>query len=179
MKYLRNFLIFTFAFLTLFSFEVQAQTPQNALEKKIFKEIIKLPRYGVFDHISYKLDGNTVTLYGKTYSLGTKKSAERVVRKIDGVERVVNNIQELPPSGFDDSIRRQLVRSFWTNGGALYRYLQGTNPSVRLIVENGRVSLEGYVSNKGDARLANILANGIPNVFSVQNNLIVGKGESR
>lgn len=79
MKYIRNFLILTFAFLTFFTFDAKAQTPQNALEKKIFKEIITLPRYGVFDHISYKLDGNTVTLYGKTYSLGTKKAAERVV----------------------------------------------------------------------------------------------------
>jgi len=173
MKYIRNFLILTFAFLTFFAFDAKAQTPQNPVERKIFKEILTLPRYGVFDHISYKLDGNTVTLYGKTYSLGTKRAAERVISKIDGVDRVVNNIQELPPSGFDDSIRRQLVRSFWNNGGSLYRYLQGTNPSVRLIVENGRVSLEGYVSNKGDARLAYILANGIPGVFSVQNNLII------
>lgn len=175
MKHIRNFLILSFAFLTFFSFEATAQTPQNPIERKIFKEILTLPRYGVFDHIAYKLDGNTVTLYGKTYSLGTKKAAERYVSRIDGVDRVINNIQELPPSGFDDRIRRQLVQSFWNRGGSLYRYLQGNNPSVRLIVENGRVSLEGYVSNRGDSNLANILANGIPGVFNVQNNLIVTK----
>lgn len=174
MKYIRNFLLLTFAFLSLTAFETQAQTPQNPLERKIFKEIIKLPYYGVFDHIAYKLDGNTVTLYGKTYSLGTKKSAERVVKRIDGVERVINNIDELPPSSFDDSIRRQTVREFARTGG-LYRYLQGVNPSMRIIVENGRVTLEGYVANKGDYNLANILANGVPGVFQVTNNLVIEK----
>lgn len=175
MKYIRNFLILSFAFLSVLAFDAQAQTPQNSLERKIFKEIMTLPRYGVFDHIAYKLEGNTVTLYGRTYSLGTKKSAERVVKRIDGVEQVINNIRELPPSSFDDSIRRRLVGEFWNNGGSLYRYLQGANPSVRIIVENGRVTLEGYVSNRGDSNLANILANSVPGVFNVQNNLIVGK----
>jgi hyperosmotically inducible protein len=177
MKYIRSFAIITFAFLSFLAFDANAQTPQTALEQKIFKEINRLPYYGVFDFISYKVDGRTVTLYGKVASLGTKKSAERVIRKIDGVERVVNNIDELPPSSFDNAIRRQIVRDFWNRGGSLYRYLQGSNPSVRIIVENGRVTLEGYVSNRGDANLANILANGVSGVFSVRNNLIVGRKE--
>ena len=175
MKYIRNFAIISFAFLALFAFEAKAQTPQSALEQKIFKKIIALPYYGVFDHIAYKVEGSTVTLYGKVASLGTRKDAERAVRRIEGVETVINNIQDLPPSGFDNSIRRQLARAFYTDGGSLYRYLQEPNPSVRIIVENGRVTLEGYVSNKGDSNLANILANRASGVFSVRNNLVVGK----
>jgi hyperosmotically inducible protein len=174
MKYIRNFLILLFAFLSLLAFDAKAQTPQTALEQKIFKKINGLPYYGVFDHISFKVEGTTVTLYGKVASLGTKKDAERVVKRIDGVEMVINNIDNLPPSGFDNSIRLQLVRSFYRDGGSLYRYLQEPNPSIRIIVENGRVTLEGYVSNKGDYNLANILANTVPGVFSVRNNLIVG-----
>ena len=177
MKYIRSFAIITFAFLSLLAFDAKAQTPQTVLEQKIFKKIIGLPYYGLFDHISYKVEGRTVTLYGKVASLGTRKDAERVVKRIDGVERVVNNIDDLPPSSFDNQIRRQLVREFTTRGGSLYRYLQGPNPSIRIIVENGRVALEGYVSNRGDSNLANILANGIPGVFSVRNNLVVGRGE--
>jgi hypothetical protein len=177
MRYIRNFAIISFAFLSFLAFDANAQAPQTPLERKIFKEINTLPYYGVFDFISYKVEGRTVTLYGKVASLGTKKSAERVVRRIDGVERVINNIDELPPSGFDNQIRRQIVSEFWNRGGSLYRYLQGTNPSVRIIVENGRVTLEGYVANRGDSNLANILANGVNGVFNVRNNLVVGRGE--
>src|SRR5215204_3354003 len=90
MKYIRNFAIISFAFLALFAFEAKAQTPQSALEQKIFKKIIALPYYGVFDHIAYKVNGSTVTLYGKVASLGTRKDAERAVRKIEGVETVIN-----------------------------------------------------------------------------------------
>ena len=174
MKYIRNFLILTFAFLSFLAFEAKAQTPQNGLERKVFKELIKLPYYGVFDHIAYKIDGNNVTLYGKVANARNRKDAERWVKDIDGVDTVVNNIQILPLSGFDNSIRQQMLRSFY-RGGSLYRYLQEPNPSIRIIVENGRVTLEGYVANKGDFNLANILANGVSGVFSVKNNLVVGK----
>ena len=177
MKYIRSFAIISFALLSLLAFDAKAQTPQTELEQKIFKKIIGLPYYGVFDHISYKVDGRTVTLYGRVASLGTRKDAERAVRKIDGVETVINNIKDLPPSSFDNTIRRQIVRDFYNRGGSLYRYLQGPNPSIRIIVENGRVTLEGYVSNRGDSNLANILANGVNGVFNVRNNLIVGKGD--
>jgi hyperosmotically inducible protein len=179
MKYIRNFLILTFAFLSFLAFDAKAQTPQNGLERKVFKELIKLPDYGVFDHIAYKVDGSNVTLYGKVANARNRKDAERWVKDIDGVDTVVNNIQILPLSGFDNSIRQQMLRSFYRNGGSLYRYLQEPNPSIRIIVENGRVTLEGYVSNRGDSNLANILANSVSGVFSVKNNLIVGKGQDR
>src|SRR5690348_2200160 len=92
MKYIRSFAIITFAFLSLLAVsDAKAQTPQTVLEQKIFKKIIGLPYYGLFDHISYKVDGRTVTLYGKVASLGTRKDAERAVKRIDGVERVINN----------------------------------------------------------------------------------------
>lgn len=177
MKYIRNFLIISFAFLSVLAFDAKAQTPQTQMEQKIFKKIIGLPYYGVFDHISYKVDGGTVTLYGKVASLGTKKDAERAVKRVAGVETVVNNIQQLPPSSFDNQIRRQIVREFARSGGSLYRYLQEPNPSIRIIVENGRVTLEGYVSNRGDSNLANVLANTASGAFSVRNNLVVGRGD--
>lgn len=176
MKYVRHFAIITFAFLSLLAFDAKAQSPQTPIERQIFKEINTLPYYGVFDFISYEVKGGTVTLYGKVASLGTKRSAERAVKRIAGVETVINNIDELPPSGLDNDIRRQIVSDFWNRGGSLYRYLQGRNPSMRIIVERGHVTLQGYVSSSGDARLANILANGATGVFSVTNNLIVERG---
>jgi hyperosmotically inducible periplasmic protein len=154
--------------------------PDNSrsLEDQIFRKLLRLPNYGLFDHITYELEGNTVILGGSVASLGTRKDAERTVRRIPGVERVVNNIRELPPSSFDNQIRRSLVRQF-ANSPGLYRYLQGTNPSVRIIVDHGHVALEGYVASRGDANTMNILANGVPGVFSVENHLIVENGRGR
>jgi hyperosmotically inducible protein len=161
------------------SYSVSGRSSNSrSLDDQIFRSILRLPNYGLFDNITYQLQGNTVILGGSVASLGTKKDAERTVRRIPGIQRVVNNIRELPPSSFDNQIRRSLVRQF-ANSGGLYRYLQGTNPSVRIIVDNGRVALEGYVASRGDSNMMNILANGIPGVFSVENHLMVENGRGR
>lgn len=186
MKAVIRYLFIVAAFIAMAGTAAEAQNfaggkrvaGSRGIEDKIFKEIIRLPYYGLFDHITYQLNGNTVILGGSVISLGTRKSAERVVKRIPGVERVVNNIRELPPSPSDNDIRRQLVREF-SRGGSIYRYLQGPNPSVRLIVDHGRVSLEGYVANRSDANLMRILANGIFGVFDVQNHLIVENERAR
>lgn len=183
MKIFRNFLILTIAFLAVSLTDVNAQSFSDkksgrTLEQKVFKKILYLPYYGVFDNIQFKIEGSTVTLYGKVYNGSNKSGAENAVEDIEGVTSVVNNIELLPPSPFDNTIRRQLLRSIGNTAG-MSRYLLEPNPSVRLIVENGRVSLEGFVSNRSDANLFNILANGVSGVFNVQNNLIVNKEQVR
>ncbi len=183
MKIFRNLLVLTIAFLAFSLTDVNAQGSSDTksartLEQKVFKKILYLSNYGVFDSIKFKVDGSTVTLYGKVYNGINKSSAENVVEDIDGVTEVVNNIELLPPSSFDNSIRRQLLRNFENTAG-MSRYLLEPNPSVRLIVENGRVTLEGFVSNKSDSNLINILANQATGVFSVQNNLLVDKEQVR
>ena len=180
MRFIRNLFMATIAVISVSFVTVNAQNrniSESAIERKVFKEINKLPYYGLFDHIAFKVDGGVVTLYGKTYSLGTKKSAERVVNKVPGVVEVVNNIEELPPSSFDNRIRQQIVREFVRTPG-VYPYISGVSPSVRIIVENGRVTLEGYVANKGTSNLMYMLANGVPGTFEVTNHLIVDKGRS-
>lgn len=174
MRYIRNFLIISFAFLSFSVFDAQAQTPPKGFERQVFKQLIKLPYYGVFDHIAYKVDGNNVTLFGKVANARNRKDAERRVKDIDGVGSVTNNIEILPLSGFDNSIRVRTLQTF-ANTGGLYRYFWEPNPSVRIIVENGHTTLEGYVANRGDYNLMNILANGVSGVFSVKNNLIIEK----
>ena len=183
MKLFRNFLVLTVAFLAFSLTNANAQGFSDAksartIEQKVFKKILNLPYYGVFDNIKFKVEGSTVTLYGKVINGTNKSGAENVVKRIKGVSNVINNIELLPLGSFDNSIRRQLLRSVG-NTAAMYRYLQEPNPSVRLIVENGRVTLEGYVSNRSDANLMNILANGVPGVFSVKNNLVVDKEQAR
>jgi hyperosmotically inducible periplasmic protein len=156
---------------------VGGQKPAGSIERKIYSEIVSLPRYGMFDFITYRVSGGTVTLGGKVITLGTKSGAERVVKTIPGVTNVVNNIEELPVGGFDDRIRRQAYATFVSRGPA--QYFSTINPEVRIIVDGGRISLEGHVSRQSDANLLNILANGINGVFSVQNNLIVGRDAVR
>jgi len=175
MRTIRNYLLMTLA-VTTFSFvTVNAQvqnTSDAAIDKKVGKEIRMLPYYDLFDHITYKVEGGIVTLYGKTASLGTRKSAERVVKRIPGVVEVVNNIEDLPPSSFDAGIRRKVVREFENSAGVL-PYIAGINPQVRIIGENGRISLEGSVPNKGVSNLMYLLANRVPGTFKVTNNLVV------
>jgi hyperosmotically inducible protein len=148
------------------------------LARRVRHELVTLPYYGVFDNLAYQINGGTVTLYGEVVRPSTRSDAAGRVKRLPGVTRVVNNIKVLPLSGFDNDIRRATYRSIARMGG-LYRYLQGTNPSLHIVVANGHVALEGVVSNSGDRNLAYMAANRVPGVFSVQNNLRVEGGEPR
>ncbi len=142
------------------------------LAKKVRKELVTLPWYGVFDNLAYKVEGSTVTLYGQVVRPSTRSDAGRRVARLAGVERVVNNIEVLPLSSFDDSIRRRAYRQIFGTG-SLYRYAMGANPSVHIVVNRGHLTLEGVVGSEGDSRLAYIAARQVPGVFSVTNNLRV------
>ena len=181
MRYIKGFLVLVIALLAFSQINVNAQVRSVGVAKikqNVFKELIKLPYYGVFDHISFQVDGNTVTLYGKVIPLGLKKTAEKSVKNIDGVGKVINNIENLPPSRYDDTIRYRTAQTLANDGGSLYRYLIGTNPSIRIIVDSGRVTLEGFVNSKSDASLANVLANQVAGTFSVTNNLQISRGSN-
>lgn len=145
---------------------------QQQVMKQVRRELLTLPYYGVFDNLSYKVEGNTVTLYGQVVQASTRSDAEHRVARINGVERVVNHIEVLPLSGFDNEIRVRTFRAISRSAG-LYRYMMGANPSIHIVVDGGHVTLEGVVSNTGDRQFAYFAANGVPGVFSVTNNLQV------
>lgn len=177
MKIFSSFIISAFAILAFSSVSINAQSfsgkgSAGTIEQQVFKKILRLPYYEVFDNIKYSVNGGTVTLFGKVRNATNRKSAERVVEDIPGVTNVVNNIDVLPLGGFDESIRRNLYGTL-ANRGGLYRYLNTVNPSVRLIVERGNITLEGYVANRGDYNLMNILARSVPMSFGVTNNLVI------
>ena len=178
MKRFKYFIVLSIAILSFSVVDANAQYANSPLEKTIQKKLLKLPYYGVFDHITFKLDGDTVTLYGHVANAPNRKSAQRYVEDVPGVRRVVNEIEVLPVSNFDNNIRRDLYQSI-SNYGGLSRYLWTVNPSVRLIVERGHVTLEGYVGNKGDYDTMNIVARGVHGVFSVKNNLIIDNDKAR
>jgi hyperosmotically inducible protein len=151
-----------------------ASKPEGNLADKVRHQLVMLPYYNVFDDLAYRVDGNTVTLYGEVTRPVLKSDAERAVRHIEGVGQVVNQIKVLPLSPFDDQIRRATYRAVFGYGG-LYRYAMGANPSIHIIVDNGHVKLEGVVSSQMDKNIAGIRANGVPGVFSVTNDLRVDR----
>jgi hyperosmotically inducible protein len=131
-----------------------------------------LPYYSVFDNLAYKVDGYTVTLLGEVTKPTLKSDAEKAVKKIEGVENVVNNIEVLPLSPMDDQIRRAVYRAVYSQPG-LEMYSLRAVPTIHIIVKNGHVALTGAVGNQGDKQRAGIAANGVPGVFSVTNDLLV------
>jgi hyperosmotically inducible protein len=147
---------------------------QERIIKETRHELLMLPYFGVFDYIAFKLDGNNVILFGQVVRPTTKSDAENSVKRIEGVEKVDNQIEVLPPSSMDDGLRKRLFIAIYRYP-ALQKYELGVQKPIRIIVKSGRVTLEGVVDSDGDKNLAGIRANGVPNVFSVTNNLQVSK----
>jgi hyperosmotically inducible protein len=145
---------------------------QERITKEVRHELLMLPYFGVFDNIAYKVDGYTVTLLGQVVRPTLKSDAENVVKHIEGVEKVDNQIEVLPPSPMDDRLRVRLYRTIY-GYPSLEKYALGVQKPIRIIVKNGNVTLEGVVDNEGDKNIAGIRANGVSGIFSVTNNLRV------
>jgi hyperosmotically inducible periplasmic protein len=144
------------------------------IAKEVRHELVMLPYFSVFDNLAYKVDGYSVTLIGQVTRPTLKSDAENVVKRIEGVEHVDNQIEVLPPSPMDDGLRRQLYRAIY-GYPALQKYALGVQQPIRIIVKNGKLTLEGVVDNETDKNIANIQASSVPGVFSVTNNLQVVK----
>lgn len=169
------------------------------IAKEVRHQIVRLPQYGVFDNIHFGVDSNgTVVLRGEASRPILKSSAENVVKKIEGVEKVDNQIQVLPNSPNDDRIRAAVYSAIY-GFPALQRYTSNRGPrprrsvaraaggitndppigfhAIHIIVNNGNVTLTGVVDNEADMAMAGIRANGVPHVFSVDNQLQVATEE--
>ncbi len=96
---------------------VDVRKPANNLEKRVRHELVMLPYYGMFDNLDYTIDPNgQVTLTGQVILPTLKADAERVVRGVEGVTGVRNDIQVLPPSPFDDQTRIAVARAIFSYG---------------------------------------------------------------
>jgi hyperosmotically inducible protein len=146
-----------------------------SISEQVRHNLVMLPWYGVFDNLQFRVNGTEVVLSGEVISEHgiTKDDAANAVKKIPGVTNVVNDIEILPPSPFDNQIRRAEYRAIFSQSD-LGRYTLGVIPQVHIIVKGGHVTLEGQVINQMDRTVAGIAANSVPGVFSVQNNLQVG-----
>ncbi|HEX4595298.1 MAG TPA: BON domain-containing protein [Bryobacteraceae bacterium] len=157
---------------------VAGDPAENRIAKEVRHQLVMLPYYGVFDDLAFQLEGGTVTLIGAVTRPTLKSDAEKAVKRVEGVTQVNNNIEVLPLSPNDDQIRRAEYRAIYGDPAISDRYGFRAIPSIHIIVRNGQVTLEGVVANQGDKNLVGIRANGVPNVFAVNNNLLV-EGEER
>ena len=150
-----------------------SQKGMERIVKEVRHELVMLPFYGVFDNLAYKVtpDG-TVTLIGEVSRPTLKSDAENVVKRIEGVEHVDNQIKVLPTSPNDDRIRRATYRAIYGND-VLSQYALRAVPPIHIIVENGNVTLEGVVARQMDKQVAEMQAKNVPGAFSVTNNLRV------
>ena len=140
------------------------------IEREVRHQLLMLPYFGVFDNLAYKVSGYNVTLLGQVARPTLRDDAERAVKRIEGVEKIDNQIEVLPTSINDDRLRQDLFQAVY-GYGPLQRYSLPPQKPIKIIVKNGHVSLEGVVDSEMDKNLANIQANSVPGVFSVTNNL--------
>jgi hyperosmotically inducible protein len=151
---------------------LHSQASQDRIAREVRHELVMLPYYGVFDNLAFTVNGNTVTLYGQVTRPMLRNDAANVVKKIEGVERVDNQIQVLPLSPADDRIRMATFRAIYNQPG-LDRYALQAVPPIHVIVDNGKVTLVGAVATQADKDMAALRANTVPGVFSVDNQLQV------
>jgi hyperosmotically inducible protein len=147
----------------------------DRLVREIRHELIMLPNVSVFDDLAFVVEGYNVTLLGAVTRPVLKSSAENVVKRIEGVERIDNRIEVLPLSPQDDRIRVAAARVVFGHP-SLNRYALQAIPPIRIIVKNGNLTLSGVVATEADKNIAGIEANTVPGVFKVTNDLRIDKG---
>jgi hyperosmotically inducible protein len=147
--------------------------------REVRHELVTLPYYGVFDWLQFEPQGDTVILRGQVVRPSTKSDAESRVKDIEGVAKVVNEIEVLSVSPSDDRLRLALYRTIYGQNSPLFRYATQAVPSIHIIVNRGHATLKGVVANKGDANIAYIRARGVPGLFSVKSELTIEGEEPR
>jgi hyperosmotically inducible protein len=146
------------------------------LVKEVRHELVMLPYYGVFDNLSYRVDGSKVTLFGQVREPKLKSDAEKAVKSIEGVSSVDNQIEVMPLSPNDDQIRLAAYRAIYSQA-PLQRYQMGAVPPIHVIVKNGDLTLEGVVATEMDRNVAGIAAKGVSGAHKVTNNLRLDSGK--
>jgi hyperosmotically inducible protein len=173
-------LAFVFALLTLGQIALRglaqpaspANPAQARIQKEVRHELLMLPYFTVFDNIAFRVEGETVTLLGDVTRPVLKSDAENAVKQIEGVEQVVNKINVLPSAPMDSQSRVALYRSIY-GFPALEKYAMGVQKPIRIVVNMGKVALEGVVDSQADKDMVGLRANTVPGIFSVTNNLQV------
>ncbi len=151
--------------------------PKNqplSMSEQVRHELAMLPRLNVFDNLSFSIkDSNTVVLSGEVVRPILKSDAEAAVKHIAGVSKVINNIEVLPLSPFDDAIRVRTYRAIFSIPGFEKYAVQAVSP-IRIIVKNGNITLAGFIGSRLEKTEADMATRLIPGVFSVTDDLAIG-----
>lgn len=169
-------LISTAAFAAASPTQNSSQAPNETLLREVQHQLRMLNYYTVFDNLEFQVEGDRVILAGQVTRPEVKSEAVAVVKKIQGVSDVQDNIKVLPLSNDDDRIRRAAYRSIYGDP-QLSKYGFQSVQSIHIIVDNGHISLEGFVDTQADKNVAGIRANSVPGAFSSKNNLIVNENK--
>jgi hyperosmotically inducible periplasmic protein len=154
---------------------VRGQSNETRIAQEVRHQLVMLPYYTIYDDLAFKVEGGTITLLGAVTRPTLKSDAEGVTKRVEGVTQVNNQIEVLPLSPMDWQVRHAMARAIYGDPSLGDRYGDQALPPIHIIVKNGHVTLEGLVASQGDKNLINVRANGVPNVFSVENNLLVAK----
>lgn len=139
------------------------------LYQAVAREVNRYVNFTIFDDVSVGIDNGIVTLSGRVTMPYKKNDLTRRVGSVDGVKEVLNQIQVLPVSPFDDQLRFRIARAIYGNS-SFWQYGAMANPPIHIVVENGRVTLTGVVNSNVERVLARSLATGFGE-FSVTNDL--------
>jgi hyperosmotically inducible protein len=147
---------------------------ETRIAKEVRHELLMLPYYSLFDELGFTVRGNNVELFGYVNDSALIGEAENVTKRIEGVDKVTNNIKLLPPAPQDQRIREEAARRIFSTDG-LSRYSWEAAPSIHIVVDRGKIRLIGYVNSESDKNMAGIAANQVPGAFGVTNDLKVVK----
>jgi len=144
----------------------------ETLKEEIRHQLVTLPYYTVFDWLQGEANADgTVVLTGQVVRSTLKNDAEARIKKLESATQVINNIEVLPVSSFDDHLRMALFRRTFGFDSPLFIYGTWSIPPIHIIVNNGHVVLRGIVENDTDSQLAYFAARQVANVFDVKNEL--------
>jgi osmotically-inducible protein OsmY len=156
--------------LVLWSATASAQGRFDArIADEIARQVNSYSQFTIFDHVSGTVDNGVVTLVGKVTMPFKKDDIGRKTAAISGVREVLNRIDVLPVSPYDEDLRLQIARAIYGNS-SFWQYAARANPPIHIIVERGHVTLTGVVSSNVDRMLARSLATGFGEL-SVTNEL--------
>jgi len=155
---------------------VAGQTVSDAQLQKTLSKKLAYDRVGyrdnAFNNLTLDVKDGTVTVGGETVNYVARDSALATVQRMPGVKDVVNEVKVLPTSIFDDQIRIRTARAIYRDS-VLGRYAIDPVDPIRIIVDNGHVTLYGTVQSQMDKNIAGLRANGVFGAFSVDNKIVV------
>jgi hyperosmotically inducible protein len=160
--------------------QVSSTMPDQELERKLADKL-RYDRIGygiMFNSLDLKVQNGVVTIGGQVHDYPDAASAVAIVETQPGVKDVIDNIKVLPTSNFDDELRIRLARAIYGAPG-LRKYALDPQAPIRIVVDNGHVTLDGVVDVPMDKQIAEMQARSVPGVFSVKDNLVVASQQAK